>query len=58
MIVDQLGQAEVTDLGLASLGQHHVVGLQIAVDDAVAVCFGQAGGDVQGQPGGSGDRQC
>ena len=52
LIVNQLGQAEVANLRLTALGQHHVIGLQISVYDAVAVCSGEARGDVQGQPGG------
>ncbi len=37
-LADHLGDAEVEDLGLALGGDEHVVGLQVAVHDAAAVC--------------------
>ncbi len=44
--VDQLGQAEVDDLGVALAGDEDVVGLEVAVDDPRPVRLGQAVGDL------------
>ena len=45
---DQLGQAEVEELGVAVPGDHDVVGLDVAVEDARVVGLGQALGDLEG----------
>jgi len=37
LVVDQLGDAEVEDLGLAAVGDQDVVGLHVPVDDLVVV---------------------
>jgi hypothetical protein len=42
----ELGQAEVQDAHVAVPGHHHVLGLQVAVDDARLVGAGQAVGDL------------
>ena len=44
-----LGQAEVEQLG-ARLGDHHVAGLEIAMDQTVTMCRSQRVGDVDGEP--------
>ena len=44
---DALGQAEVQDLDVAVVRDEDVVGLQVAVDDALAVRGGEALGDLQ-----------
>ena len=38
----QLGEAEVDDLGVSRLGEHHVLRLQVAVNDAARVRLDQA----------------
>ena len=50
-VLDQPGQAEVEDLGAAVGGDEDVVGLQVAVDDALGVRGGQALRDLHGQVG-------
>ena len=44
----QLGEAEVEDLGRVVLGDHHVRGLEVAVDDAGGVGAGEGVGDLLG----------
>ena len=46
--LDELGQAEVEELGVAVPGDHDVVGLDVAVEDAGVVGLGQALGDLDG----------
>ena len=46
--LDELGQAEVEELGVAVAGDHDVVGLDVAVEDAGVVGLGQALGDLEG----------
>ena len=57
LVADQLGEAKIADLGNTTLGQHHVVGFEIAMDDSGPVCSGQPTGDLQDQLGGLGDRR-
>ena len=45
--VEELGQAEIQELGVAVPGDHDVVRLDIAVEDARLVGFGQAFGDLE-----------
>ncbi len=52
----RLGHAEVGDQGVAA-GDQHVVGLDVAVDHALAVGVGQRVGDLGRDPDGVGDRQ-
>ena len=46
--VDRFGQAEVEDADLIVGRNHHVFGLEIAVDDAAIMCGGHAAGDLHG----------
>ena len=54
-VAAQLGEAEVEDLHVAVARQHHVLGLEVAVDDAGGVrageALGQLAGDVEHLPG-------
>ena len=54
-VAAQLGEAEVEDLHVAVARQHHVLGLEVAVDDAGGVRagepVGQLAGDVEHLPG-------
>ena len=45
-VLDELGEAEIDNLGVTVLGDHDVGRLQIAVDDALLVSTGQALGDL------------
>ena len=45
-VLDELGEAEIDNLGVTVLGDHDVGRLQIAVDDALLVSAGQALGDL------------
>ena len=45
--VDALGEAEVEDLDVAVVGHEDVVGLEVAVDDALAVRGGEAPRDLE-----------
>ena len=55
LVSQQLGQAEVEDLDVAVPGHHHVLGLQVAVDDAGRVGLAEAVGnlkrDIEQAPG-------
>ncbi len=51
------GQPEIHDLGLALPVDHHVLGLEVAMDDAEAMGFGQAFGDLPADVDGLGSRQ-
>ena len=44
----QLGEPEIEDLGVAGAGDEDVLGLEVAVDDVVAVCRRQPVGDLGG----------
>ncbi len=50
-IVDELGDPEVADLHRTVRVQHQVARLDVAVDDALAVRRGKAGGRLSGDPG-------
>ena len=50
--LDRAGQAEVQDLHPAVVGQEDVLGLEVAVDDALVVGGGQAAGDLAAVLGG------
>src|SRR6266702_3806975 len=45
----ELGEAEIEDLDLARDGDEDVLGLQVAVDDALVVRGGEAAGDLDGE---------
>ncbi len=45
-VAEQLGEAEVEDLGEAVVRHHHVVGLEVAVHDPGRVGLGEALGDL------------
>ena len=45
----QLGQAEVEDLDAPVPGDEQVLGLQVAVDDALVVGGGEPAGDLRGE---------
>ena len=47
--LDQLGEAEVQDLQVAVARQHQVLGLQVAVDDAVRVRAGEGARRLRGE---------
>ena len=53
----QLGEAEVEDLHPAVAGDEDVLGLQVAVDDALVVRGGEAAGDLDGVVDGLARRQ-
>ena len=53
----QLGQAEVEDLHAAVVGDEEVLGLEVAMDDAVVVRGGEAVGDLDGVVDGLAHRQ-
>ena len=53
----QLGDAEVEDLRPTPGRQDHVVGLEVAVDDAPAMSLGEARGDVASDVEGLGDAE-
>ena len=44
----QLGQTEVQDPDGTVLGDEQVLGLQVAVNDALVVCSGETAGDLDG----------
>jgi len=52
-----LGDAKVQELGLTLWSQHHILRLQIAMDDAAAVSGGQRVGDLAAHPHRVGDRE-
>ena len=54
---DQLGEAEVEHLHEAGLRDHHVPGLDVAVDDPGLVGGGEAARDLERDPQRLGDRQ-
>ena len=53
--VGEVGDAEVAERGGAVGGEPHVVGLDVAVHDAVLVRVGEAGGELAADPGHVGD---
>ncbi len=53
----RLGQTEVENLDPSVVRHEDVVGLQVAVDDSLAVGRGEAGGDLSGPIGRSADRR-
>ena len=56
-VVNQLGEAEVQDLRHTLASEHHVLGLQIAVDDSGVVGTGQAICDLCGDGNEATNRQ-
>ena len=50
LAVQHLGQAEVADLGRAVGRQEHVRGLQVAMDDTLAMGLGDPQGHLLGKP--------
>ena len=46
VFIDEFGQSEIEDLYLATVGNHHVAGFNIAMNDAARVCSRERIGDL------------